>query len=653
MIFAGRGALKTRVLLFFFPLFLGKVPVFSQQSPPIPEKAVRLYEKALTLQETQAQQAEALLREATRIAPRYRDAWAKLGDLEGAQGDFEEALFAYEKALDIDPVSRQLVWFSAAVVAMNLGRYELAADKLRAFLNLNPKNERQQASAQRLLRQALFSAQAVQNPVPFSPQLLGPEINSPLPEYLPSLSADGLTLVFTRVLDNQEDFFFALRESTNAPWQPALPLSTLNTPLNEGAHCLSADGNTLVFTACNRPEGMGSCDLYLSFQSNSTWSPPQNIGSPVNSDAYETQPTLSADGQTLIFTARRPDGIGNNDLWQSEKKPDGTWGRPQNLGPILNTPEDDQAPFLHPDGRTLYFMSKGHPGMGGFDLFVSRKNAQGAWGTPQNLGFPINSPNNEGALVVSADGQTAYFAKDQDENHRSGIPLTDIWTFELYQEARPTPVTYARGTIVDALTNKPLQAAIEIADTRDSGRTYLLPVQADGTFLICLPVGTDYAFSVQREGYLFFSEFFPLAEAREASNPYILPIALRPVPKDTSTAPAPGAPVILRNIFFAPGSAELQAASLPELHRLLQLLQDNPHIHIQINGHTDDVGPEADNLLLSSRRAEAVYRFLLQQGIEAARLRYAGFGETQPLLPNDSAANRSRNRRTEFIVRTP
>ena len=650
MIPARRGMLKIRVLLFFFLLLLGKSPLLSQQPPPASEKAVRLYQKALALQETQVTQAVAFLREAVRISPLYRDAWSKLGDLEGALGNFEEALLAYEKALQIDPVSRQLVWFYAAVAAMNLERYELAADKLRAFLALNPKNERQQASAERLLRQAQFSAQAVRNPVPFSPQLLGPEINSLLPEYLPSLSADGLTLVFTRVLDNQEDFFFAQRESTDAPWQPALPLSSLNTPANEGAHCLSADGNTLVFTACNRPDGMGSCDLYLSFRSQGTWSPPQNMGSPINSAAYETQPTLSADGRTLIFTARRAEGLGNNDLWQSEKKPDGTWGRPQNLGPILNTAEDDQAPFLHPDGRTLYFMSKGHPGMGGFDLFVSRKNAQGAWGPPQNLGFPINSPSNEGALVVSADAQTAYFAKDQDGKPRPGIPLTDIWTFSLYEEVRPTPVTYARGTVVDAFTKKPLQATIEITDTRDSGSTYLLPVQADGTFLVCLPVGSDYAFSAQREGYLFFSEFFALSETREAANPYILEIALHPVPKDTSTATALETPVILRNIFFATGSAELQPASLPELQRLLQLLEENPHIHIQINGHTDDVGSESDNLLLSSRRAEAVYRFLLQQGIAAARLKYAGFGETQPILPNDSALNRSRNRRTEFII---
>lgn len=649
MIYAWRRGFKIGVWLLCNLLLLVGNYAFAQQVSPLPQKAVRLYDKAVALQETQPPQAEAFLQEAVQIAPQYRDAWVKLGDLKSARGDFIPALNAYERALEIDPVSRQLVWFSAAAVAMRLERYGLAADKLRAFLALNPKNERQRASAQQLLRQAIFSAQAIQNPVPFSPQLLGPEINSPLPEYLPSLSADGKTLVFTRVIANQEDFFSAQRTSANAPWQTALPLTALNTPLNEGAHCLSADGNTLIFTACNRPEGKGSCDLYISYRKGGTWTPPQNLGSPVNTDAYETQPSLSADGQTLLFTARRPDGTGNNDLWQSEKKPDGTWNKPHNLGPTINTPEDDQAPFLHPDGRTLYFMSKGHPGMGGFDLFLSRKNARGSWDLPQNLGFPINSTRNEGALVVSADGHTAYFARDQEEKSRPGVPLTDIWTFKLYPEARPTPVTYASGTIVDAHTQKPLQATVEIGNTRDSSSTYRLQA-TDGTFLVCLPIGADYSFSIQQEGYLFFSEFFSLSEAREASDPYVLHIPLLPVPKNVPAAPTQGEPVILRNIFFATASAELQPASLPELQRLLHLLLENPRLRIQINGHTDDVGSAADNLQLSSRRAEAVYQFLIQKGIKAERLQYAGFGETQPLLPNDSPANRSRNRRTEFVV---
>ena len=652
MIYYRGVPLKFGLSLMLFLLLYAGSNLFAQQQIPLPEKAVRLYEKAGAVQETNPLKAEALLLEAVQLAPQYRDAWVKLGDIRGTRGDFEQALSDFEKALEIDPVTRQLVWFSAAVAALNIGRFDNAVEKLRGFLALNPKNERQKASATRLLRQAEFSAQAVRHPVPFFPQLLGPAINSPLPEYLPSLSADGCTLIFTRVLNNQEDFFISRRISADADWQAALPLSVLNTPLNEGAHCLSADGNTLVFTACNRPDGKGSCDLYISSLKNGTWIPPQNLGNPVNTEGYETQPSLSADGQTLIYTARRADGVGNNDLWQSEKKPDGTWSKPRNLGPLLNTPEDDQAPFLHPDGKTLYFMSKGHPGMGGFDLFISRKNAQGSWDTPQNLGFPINSVRNEGALVVSADGLTAYFARDQEEKSGPGIPITDIWTFQLYPEVRPTPVTYARGIVVDAGSQKPLQAVVEIAHTGDSLSTHRLPTGTDGSFLVCLPVGTDYSFSVQQEGYLFFSEFFALGEVREASDPYTLQIPLMPIPKEASLVPAASAPVILRNIFFATGSAELQPASLPELQRLLQLLRENPHLRIQINGHTDDIGTETDNLHLSTLRAQAVLRFLTQQGIAPERLKSAGFGESKPLFPNDSPANRSRNRRTEFVVLT-
>jgi len=205
---------------------------------------------------------------------------------------------------------------------------------------------------------------------------------------------------------------------------------------------------------------------------------------------------------------------------------------------------------------------------------------------------------------------------------------------------------------VDAASQKPLQAVVEIAEAGDPQSTYRLLTGDDGSFLVCLPVGNDYTFSVQQEGYLFFSEFFALGEVREASNPYTPQIPLMPIPKETSLVPATSVPVILRNIFFATGSADLQPASLPELQRLLQLLRDNPHLRIQINGHTDDIGTEMDNLQLSTLRAQAVLRFLTQKGIPPERLKSAGFGESKPLFPNDSPANRSRNRRTEFVVLT-
>jgi outer membrane protein OmpA-like peptidoglycan-associated protein len=636
--------------LFLGLMLISRVCAMGQSPGAIPEKASKIYAKALSVQETDPAKAEALLKEALGIAPGYRDAWAKLGDLLGSKGDFKGALASYEKALEIDPVSRQLVWFSAAAAAMNIGEYEDAAEKLRAFLALQPKNERQRASAEQLLRRAVFSAGAVRNPVPFAPTPLGPAINSVLPEYLPSLSADGLTLVFTRVVDNQEDFFAAYRENTDAPWQPAQPLTGLNTPLNEGAHCLSADGGTLVFTACNRPGGKGSCDLYISVFDRGQWTAPGNLGGPINSEGYETQPSISADGRILIFTARRPDGFGNNDLWQSEKDTNGYWGKPRNLGAAINTPEDEQAPFLHPDGRTLYFMSKGHPGMGGFDLYVARKNAQGDWESPKNLGFPINSSRNEGALIVDAGGINAYFARDQEESSKSGIPLTDIWTFMLYPEARPTPVTYARGRVLDANTRQPLQATVQVTALESAGQVSRLVTRPDGSFLLCLPTGTDYSLSVQHNGYLFFSEFFGLREVREVSDPYVLEIPLQPIPGPVDTISVNPVPVVLRNVFFASGSAAIQPASFPELQRLVKLLQENPQMRIQINGHTDDVGTVADNLLLSERRAEAVFRFLIENGVSAQRLKYAGFGESRPLFPNNLPENRDRNRRTEFVV---
>lgn len=635
-------------LLIVIPVCTG----FGQTRPVIPPKAEKLYEKARQAQQKgDLANAGQLLRSALDVAPQYLDAWVFLGDLHMQQDRTAEALNAYEQALAVSADYRPLVWLLAAGAAMELGRFADAAEKLRRYLALNPRNERQRLSAEKLLAQAEFAARAVQTPVPFEPHPLGPAVNSPLPEYLPSLSADALTLIFTRVVDGQEDFYIVQRAAPHAPWQTAESLLALNTPMNEGAHCLSADGSTLVFTACNQPGGLGSCDLYISVQRNGQWTSPRNLGPPVNTEGYETQPTLSADGRTLIFTSRRPGGQGNNDLWQSTRKPDGSWGQPVNLGSVINTPEDEQAPFLHPDGRTLYFMSKGHPGMGEFDLFYSRKNAQGQWLPPVNLGFPINTPRNEGALVVSADGRTAYFARDQEEAKAvaSPTPLTDIYTFELYPEARPAPVTYARGKVRNARTGAPLQALVRIEMLEDTLEGYSITSGEDGSFFLCLPLGADYAFSVEQEGFLFFSEHFELREQRQVAQPYELDITLQPVQQAAAT-PEPGTPVVLRNLFFATGSAEIQPASWSELDRLLRLLQDNPALRIQINGHTDDVGSEADNLQLSTRRAAAIYQFLLDKGIPESRLQYRGFGESQPLAPNDSPENRQRNRRTEFVV---
>lgn len=288
--------------------------------------------------------------------------------------------------------------------------------------------------------------------------------------------------------------------------------------------------------------------------------------------------------------------------------------------------------------------------MGNFDLFVARRDTSGQWQTPRNLGYPINTAAHEGALTVRADGRVAYFTKSPTSGDR-GLPQTDIYSFELYPEARPLPVTYVKGVIRDAVSGQPLQGTVEI-QVAGIGQP-LLRVQSgtDGVFLACLPLGKEYALYVQQTGYLFYSDHFNLSGRLDSLPTYFLELHLQPIVVDDAKPglPTVSAPVVLRNVFFDVGSAALLPASRSELMRLYELLQEHQSIRIQIQGHTDDTGDSTANQLLSERRAKAVHDFLVEQGISATRLSYKGFGATMPLVPNTSPENRQMNRRTEFV----
>jgi len=564
---------------------------------------------------------------------------------------YGQAFGGFQRALDMAPEYDAFVWYQAALSAYRARRYQEAVPFFEGFLERAGSRERLRQRAADYLAQSRFAAQAMADPVPFEPENLGPAINSDAPEYLPSLSADGETLIFTRVVHRQEDFFYS-RKDDQGNWTPSRPLKEVNTPRNEGAQSLSADGRLLFFTACNRRDGYGSCDLYFSEYAGGRWTSPRNVGPPVNSRSWESQPALSANGRLLYFAARREGGEGGIDLWKSRRLADGGWAEPENMGPVVNTAEDDQAPFIHPDGQTLYFISEGHPGMGKSDIYLARRQPDGSWGEPQNLGYPINTTQVEATLIVSLDGRTAYYASDRLAGEGSpGVPRNpDIYAFPLHEEARPRPVTYVKGIVTDARTGKPLKAQARIT-TLDDGQEAASTVSTpeEGAFLLVLPSGRDYALNISKPGYLFYSENFALKEQSDPGEPFLLEAALSPIPSSGAT-PRPEKPVVLRNVFFNTGSAELLPASRLELDRLVALLDEHPALRIRINGHTDDVGGEADNLALSEARARAVYDYLLEAGIAPERLQYKGFGERRPLVPNDSPENRRMNRRTEFEV---
>jgi len=558
---------------------------------------------------------------------------------------YADAVRAYEQALAMAPPEyRPGAWYQLALSAWKLEDFEAAAKHFERYLKLETKSSPTLTRAKQYLKNARFAAKAIKNPVPYEPKPLPGAVNTINNESLPVFTADGSLLVYTFMSGGREDLYAS--RWVDSVWQAGEPIEAVNTPQNEGAQALSADGKLLVFTACNRMGAMGSCDLYFSEWRNGVWTEPKNMGAPLNTGAWESQPSFSADGRTLYFASERAGGKGGRDLWISSRQKNGQWGDPVNLGDSINTPSNEASPFIHPDGQTLYFMSEGHPGMGGYDLFFSRKAAAGTWSTPKNLGYPINTMANEGALVVSLDGQTAYFSGDKTD----GAGGVDLHSFPLYAAAQPLAVTYAKANVFDEQTKKPLPGASVVVTDLQTGQPYTAAsTDEKGEFLVCLPSGKTYAMNVSLPDYLFYSEHFELTGLTHADKPFLLNIALSAIPAGTAV-PSANKPVTLRNVFFESGSAQLKPESKTELERLKQLLNDHKTLNIQINGHTDNVGPDAENLRLSEQRAKAVYEYLVQNGIATARLRFKGFGETQPVASNDTPEGRQQNRRTEFEV---
>lgn len=607
-------------------------------------KAIKEFEKAL------------------KASPSFIDAQLQWAAMKYDLNLYPEAELGFEKVVALDPNYNSKVFYTLAIAESRQEKFAEAATHFQEYLDSNPKSETLKKKTRKHLANCKFKTEVGNKKVPFAPKSIGDNINTAADEYLPSLTADGATLVYTRKEGNQEDFFIS-RKVEDA-WRKGRAMEDINTPMSEGAQSISADGKFLVFTACNRPDGLGSCDLYFSEVKKGRWTKPANMGAPVNSKAWESQPSISADGKTLYFSYAKNFNSERRDIKVSYRQADGKWSKPVGIGEEINTEYTEQSPFIHSDGQTLYFMSNGHPGFGSHDLFYSRKQEDGSWSTPTNLGFPINTAAAEGAMVISLDGKTAYFSTDRDNPSAEGLsPFekpnskgnSDIYTFDLYPEARPLPLTYVKAKVFDAGTKKPLEANVDFVDLQKSISQASSITDGDGEFLVCLPLGKNYALNVSKEGYLFHSENFALVD-RNSNKPYVLEIALRKIPKSElanngTPAPVPSSePIVLKNVFFDTGSADLRSESYIELNNLKKLLEKNPGMTIQVNGHTDNVGSEADNQKLSTDRARAVYEYLVKGGIAAGRMNYKGFGESKAIDTNDSPEGRQRNRRTEFLI---
>ncbi|TWW02051.1 OmpA family protein [Chitinophaga pinensis] len=599
------------------------------------KKAQKSFDDAqMAVREYRMLDAVDLLKDAVRQEPGFTDAYGQMVITYVELKKYKEAITNFEtlKSLDSASIRPALLAYSKALAGE--GRF---AEALTAVTLYSQTGKTRSEKAEALIRTYTFAAKAAAKPVPFKPRNLGDSINSKDPEYFPSLTIDGRMLVFTRRVNSKNEDFYVSEKDDSLGWMPAYSIGApVNSSNNEGAQNVSLDGNMLVYTGCDFPGGRGSCDIYFTIRTEEgLWVEPMNMGSPINTRAWESQPSLSADKQTLYFARETQDA--GSDIFMSKMQPNGKWGYPERLDSNINTYGREATPFIHPDNQTLYFSSNGHQGFGDMDIFVSRRQADGSWGPAVNLGYPINTADEDASLIVAADGKTAYFASDRSDSRGQ----LDLYSFELYPEVRPLKTLYVSGFVYDAKSKKRLIANIETYDLATGQVAATIRTDKVGNFMAPLPTGKDYAFSVNRKGYLFYSDNFSLKNVSPDSSFY-REIALQPL--DTSAV------LVLHNIFFDTRQFSLKPGSELELNRLVALLRENPTVTIEISGHTDNIGNTKDNILLSERRAQAVVKYLVDKGIAVERLQAKGYGETKPVADNMTAAGRAENRRTELKI---
>lgn len=582
------------------------------------------------------------LKKAVSEDSQFTAAFQQLGDLYRRLNDYPNAVINYRKVLEIDPDFYNLTYFGIAESELNTGDYQNALIHFRKYASFPGLSEESKTRTAKFINDCLFSIEALKVPVSFKPINLGTGVNSPQDEYLPVVTADERTIIFTRKASNNEDFFTSSKNDNK--WSHSKSLSpNINTyEFNEGAQCISPDGNYLFFTGCNRPDGLGRCDIYISKREGNEWSKPFNIGAPINTSGWESQPSISADGRTLYFVSTRNGGKGGYDIWKSDLKDGGEWTVPVNLGPEINTAYDEQSPFIHPDDQTLYFSSNGWPGLGGKDLFVSRKKMNGdeqsGWSKPENLGYPINTFGEETGMTISSNGQVAYFASNQ----KGGSGGLDIYSFEMPEKSRPNAVTYVKALVYDKQTKEPLEAKVQIINVRNNSFAFDDMTDAvTGEFLATLAIGKSFALNVSRDGYLFYSQNFT-PDLKLSTKPYTIEVPLQKIEV--------GGLVVLNNVFFESNKYDLLPESKTELNQLIVFLQDNSGIRIEIGGHTDNVGDDKSNQILSENRAKTVYDYLLSHKLTGNRLSFKGYGENKPVFDNSTEEGRKNNRRTEFKI---
>jgi outer membrane protein OmpA-like peptidoglycan-associated protein/tetratricopeptide (TPR) repeat protein len=546
----------------------------------------------------------------------------------------DKAISIFEKGLNKDSSAFLPYYVKYASAYASMGNYQKAFEIVNPIRNNAPAYLKQKALD--LLQICTF---AIQHPVDTIIKVtnVGDSINTAAAEYFPTVTVqDSLFLFMRRNSYKREDFYY----STITPngFTKAQPLSdSLNLADKKGSPSLSSDLQTLYYAADYAERGYGRYDIYKVEKTKTGWSLPKNLGQNINSDFWESAPSISPDGQALYFCSNIPGGYGGIDIYVAYKNENGAWGEAQNLGPNINTAGDEQTPFIHADNKTLYFASSGWPGYGGSDLFMSRKKIDGSWSKPINLGYPINTIDNEGSIAVASDGAEGYIASDRIDS-RGGL---DIYKVILSHNTRANKTYYLKGIINEAGTLNALAGTVRLVDPSDTSSYMQVDVNKSGHFVLALPYFDSLGIQVNSPNHEFASMLLTAdSVARLAGN--TLCFSLASIEKQFTKN--------FKNVFFEINSAQLMPSSNVELNALVTYLMNTPNAHILIEGHTDNTGNNAANLTLSSNRAQAIAQYLINKGITKNRISTKGYGASKPISDNITQSGRAQNRRTNFTI---
>jgi outer membrane protein OmpA-like peptidoglycan-associated protein len=649
---------------------------FAQDCPKVKnKKAQKKYDQALELlRYRKLSDATLLLNEVVADEPEFIKAWWVLGDINSRQTNRfrhpQAAIDAYTEVILICPSYKDYyAYFYLANLYFETEQYAAAKKTYDAFIaaesdRIKPEHKTQ---AKYYSRHSAFYEGIFKNKVPFNPQVVKGVSTLSKDEFQPLISPDNEYIYFTRVVSEHggvatsggvhrssrkvERFCFAQRINGQFGKGDLLPYP-FNQTNNEGSATLTINNKEMFFVKCETlPNRYYNCDIYTSKFENGEWSDIKPLGRAINTDqSWESQPSISSDGKTLYFVSNRPHpkAVGGVDIYISRRGADGKWSPATPLPEPVNTEGDEKTPFIHTDSQTLYFSSSdredpvtyelfhGHLGLGGYDIFFTRKE-KGVWTQPKNIGYPINSKRNDLGFTVSTDGRLGYFAS----NKFSSDSTYNILSFELYEEARPQKVLFIKGTVKDEKTQEvPKETSIEVKNLETKEITQI-EVDASGDYAAALVFDADFVMTAKKQDYSYVSRYISQID-QKFQQPSEMNFEIKPIEV--------GETYKIEDIFFDTDSDVLRPISKIVIESFYEFLIENPSIHIEIQGHTDDVGSNQYNMELSNRRAQSVYNELLRLGIDASRMTFKGYGETKPVASNQTEAGRQQNRRTVFQI---